>query len=179
MSLCSIVNIMAICRLAFAIQNFRVKYVSVISKGSILILAFHLLLVYPICTLVGHFLKGYPVIESFAFALSSYLSFVSFISIYPYSWAEDRFYFMEQKRNQLLDVAKGVAIILVVWGHALQQYSGLDNHTALNSWVERFLISFHMPLFMLISGYLFYFSLQRHTESEIVKGGLGCLPCLF
>lgn len=76
---------------------------------------------------------------------------------------------MEQKRNQLLDVAKGVAIILVVWGHALQQYSGLDQHTTINLWMERFLISFHMPLFMLISGYLFYFSLQRHTESDIVK----------
>lgn len=76
---------------------------------------------------------------------------------------------MEQKRNQLLDIAKGVAIILVVWGHALQQYSGLDQHTTINLWMERFLISFHMPLFMLISGYLFYFSLQRHTESDIVK----------
>ena len=76
---------------------------------------------------------------------------------------------MEQKRNQLLDIAKGVAIILVVWGHALQQYSGLDQYTTINLWMERFLISFHMPLFMLISGYLFYFSLQRHTESDIVK----------
>lgn len=77
---------------------------------------------------------------------------------------------MQQKRNQLLDVAKGVAIILVVWGHALQQYSGLENHVVLNLWMERFLISFHMPLFMLVSGYLFYFSLQRHSEQDIVKG---------
>lgn len=77
---------------------------------------------------------------------------------------------MKQKRNQLLDVAKAVAIIFVVYGHALQQCSGLENHVALDLWVERFLISFHMPLFMLISGYLFYFSINKHTEREIVMG---------
>lgn len=73
-----------------------------------------------------------------------------------------------QKRNQLLDVAKGVAIILVVWGHALQ-HSGFDGRIE-NTLMERFLLSFHMPLFMLISGYLFFFSLQRHSEHDLVRG---------
>ena len=76
---------------------------------------------------------------------------------------------MAQERNQLLDATKGVAIILVVLGHSIQQYAGLDNRTALDIGFERFIISFHMPLFMLISGYLFYFSLQRHSEIDIVK----------
>lgn len=79
---------------------------------------------------------------------------------------------MKRDRNQLLDVAKGVAIILVILGHAVQQCSGLDGREVLNLWIERYLISFHMPLFMLISGYLFYYSLQRHSEVEVVKSRL-------
>lgn len=75
-------------------------------------------------------------------------------------------------RNQLLDVTKGVAIILVILGHAIQQCSGLDNHTALNLWIERFILSFHMPLFMFVSGYLFYFSLRRHSEKDILRNRL-------
>lgn len=79
---------------------------------------------------------------------------------------------MKQQRNQLLDVTKGVAIILVVLAHSIQQCSGIDGSLALNLWIQRFMISFYMPLFMLVSGYLFFFSLQRHTEKDIVKGRL-------
>lgn len=77
-----------------------------------------------------------------------------------------------EKRNQLLDVAKGVAILFVVLGHAIQQCSGIDSRDVLDSWIERYLISFHMPLFMLVSGYLFYFSLLCHSEKDIVNGRL-------
>ena len=89
--------------------------------------------------------------------------------MYPYLLAKDKTNYMIQKRNQLLDAAKGVAIVLVVLGHTIQQYAGLDNRTALDLGFERFIVSFHMPLFMLVSGYLFYFSLQRHSELDIVK----------
>lgn len=76
---------------------------------------------------------------------------------------------MNHKRNQLLDITKGIAIIMVILGHAIQQYSGLDSRSALNLGIERFILSFHMPLFMLVSGYLFSFSLKRHSEGEIIK----------
>lgn len=72
-------------------------------------------------------------------------------------------------RNPLLDIVKAVAMILVILGHAIQLGSGLGNMTALNLWIERFLLSFHMPLFMLVSGYLFYFSMQRHSTTEIFR----------
>ena len=81
MALCSIVNIMAICRLSYAIQNFRVKEVSAISSGSILILAFHWRIVCIIGRLVGHFLKGYPAIECFAFAVFALCICIVFIPI--------------------------------------------------------------------------------------------------
>ena len=48
-----------------------------------------------------------------------------------------------EKRNQLLDVAKGVAIIFVVLGHSIQQCSGIDSRDVLDSWIERYLISFY------------------------------------
>lgn len=79
MMLCSVINILSMIRLSYAIQHFREHDVCVISKGSILILAFHLVLVYPIGRLVGHFLKEYPVIESFTFAIFSLCICIAFI----------------------------------------------------------------------------------------------------
>lgn len=67
-------------------------------------------------------------------------------------------------RNQILDATKGIAIIFVVLGHAIQQVSGLENKEALNMPILRFIISFHMPLFVFISGYLFYNTLTRYRK---------------
>lgn len=49
---------------------------------------------------------------------------------------------MEKERLKTVDIAKGIGIILVVWAHA----SGPGSN-----WIYQF----HMPLFFLISGYLF------------------------
>lgn len=81
MMLCSVINILFMIRLSFAFQYIREYYVCIISKGSILILAFHLVLVYPMGRLIGHFLKMYPVIESLAFAISSLCICVVFIPV--------------------------------------------------------------------------------------------------
>lgn len=56
-------------------------------------------------------------------------------------------------RNTFLDFAKGVLILLVVIGHAIQfvTYHNLD------FWGDPFfkaIYMFHMPLFMAIAGYL-------------------------
>ena len=45
---------------------------------------------------------------------------------------------MTQERNQLLDATKG-AIIYVVLGHSIHLYAGLDNRTALDLGIERFM----------------------------------------
>lgn len=79
MVFCSLINILAMIRLSYAFQSFKEQDIRTISKGSILILAFHLVLVYPIARLVGHFLKDYPVIESFAFVISSLCICIAFI----------------------------------------------------------------------------------------------------
>lgn len=59
---------------------------------------------------------------------------------------------MAKERSRSLDIAKGIGIILVVWAHA----SGPGS-----SWIYQF----HMPLFFLISGYLFN---SRNTVKEFV-----------
>lgn len=52
-----------------------------------------------------------------------------------------------KNRDELLDIAKGIAIILVVAGHTLQSGENFDDKLAF-----RVIYSFHMPLFVFISG---------------------------
>lgn len=48
-----------------------------------------------------------------------------------------------QKKNYI-DIAKGIGIILVILGHS-----------GVNSEIKDFIYGFHMPLFFVISGYLY------------------------
>ena len=52
-------------------------------------------------------------------------------------------------RNGLIDCAKGLAIILMVAGHACTE-GGAFTH-----WLHDFIYTFHMPFFFIISGYLY------------------------
>jgi len=57
-------------------------------------------------------------------------------------------------RDQQIDALRGFAILLVVLGHCIQ-FSGIDFD---NNFLFRLIYSFHMPLFMFISGYVSFFS---------------------
>lgn len=64
-------------------------------------------------------------------------------------------------RNQVLDIAKGLLIILVVFGHSIQYGFGdvyCNTEQFFDNIFFRCIYIFHMPLFMLISGYLFYYT---------------------
>lgn len=68
------------------------------------------------------------------------------------------------ERNKYIDIVKGVAIFLVVLGHIYVYKSGWGNYFV------KFIYSFHMPLFSLISGYLLYFSLNSSKSiTKIIK----------
>lgn len=54
-------------------------------------------------------------------------------------------------RDNRIDTIKGLLIILVVMGHII---TGLDNVNIINHGVMGLIYIFHMPLFILISGYL-------------------------
>ena len=64
-----------------------------------------------------------------------------------------------QERIKYWDILKGIAIILVVFGHS----------NALSESVFTGIYSFHMPLFMIISGYFFYFTIQKRDILYIIK----------
>ena len=67
-------------------------------------------------------------------------------------------------RNNTLDFIKAFAIILVILGHAIQLGSGnavLTECTFFDDFLYKFIYSFHMPLFMLISGYLMFYSVNK------------------
>jgi len=74
-------------------------------------------------------------------------------------------------RNPVIDIAKGIAILLVLVGHAIQFASG-DSYRQEGLFYDNILFKtlymFHMPLFMVISGYLFYSTVQKKPVKRIV-----------
>ena len=78
---------------------------------------------------------------------------------------------MSKERNLYLDVLRAVSIILVLVGHSIQYGSGseyLKWGVFLYNPVFIFIYSFHMPLLMLISGYLFAYSCKNKTNKELI-----------
>ncbi|MBR2441547.1 MAG: acyltransferase family protein [Clostridia bacterium] len=80
---------------------------------------------------------------------------------------------MEQERNTYIDVLRAVSILLVLVGHCIQYGCGMEYMawgTFLYNPVFIFIYSFHMPLFMFISGYLFAFSVKKKKWHELLIG---------
>lgn len=55
------------------------------------------------------------------------------------------------ERDKQLDNIRGLLIILVVFGHALEL---LREHSLVTNYIYNFIYSFHMPVFIFLSGYL-------------------------
>ena len=95
---------------------------------------------------------------------------------------------VEKNRNRYLDFVKGILILFVLWGHCIQ-YGTVGEGQFFENPLFKFIYSFHMPLFMLISGYLFYYSAKKRSLKELVFSraysfGIplfvwGCLPRLL
>ena len=68
----------------------------------------------------------------------------------------------------LVDFIRGVAIILMLWGHSIQYCCG-DQFDYYENTVFKLIYSFHMPFFMLISGYLFFFSEQKRELVDLIE----------
>lgn len=84
------------------------------------------------------------------------------------------------KRNRIawLDIAKLVAIYFVIYGHTLQYLQkGIDPHY---NYMWMFVYSFHMPLFMLISGYFSYSVLREDFLTLFKKKTMQLIvPCVL
>ena len=75
-------------------------------------------------------------------------------------------------RNQEIDVFKGLLIILVVLGHSLQYGFGADyrySELFYDDYLFRAIYTFHMPLFMFISGYLFRYSNRKPWKVVVLS----------
>lgn len=70
---------------------------------------------------------------------------------------------MKKSRNIYLDVLKGITMLLVVFGHTVQETRS-DWQTS-TLWI----VMFHMPLFMIISGYFFYLSVVKYDIVTFIK----------
>lgn len=82
-----------------------------------------------------------------------------------------------KEHNSTLDVAKGIAIILVVLGHSFPSNIFNDN-TIIDltaKLIYDFVYSFHMPTFFAISGYLFYGSCYLHRRGTVKKKAMRLL----
>ena len=69
----------------------------------------------------------------------------------------------------LFDIAKGIAIILVVYGHVIEHSMAPWGQDFFQNPVFKIIYTFHMPLFVYISGYLMAFSLKRNSVQDVFK----------
>ncbi|MDE7268501.1 MAG: acyltransferase family protein [Lachnospiraceae bacterium] len=87
----------------------------------------------------------------------------------------------ERQRDVLPDVLKGFGIVLVVLGHCIQAGSGLaylENACYFNDRWYQFIYSFHMPLFMVISGYYAWNSVQR-AQTPVDRKNMIKKKCIY
>lgn len=76
---------------------------------------------------------------------------------------------MYTKRDPYIDIARGLAVVLMIFGHCLQYGSGeayLTNAEFYSNRVFEFIYSFHMPLFMVVSGLLFEATIRKYSFLE-------------
>jgi len=73
---------------------------------------------------------------------------------------------MKQQRDYRIDSIKGIMIFLVVFGHCIGQISTISTDTTWLKYIVRFIFSFHMPVFVFISG---YFSSSNSGKNAISR----------
>ena len=76
-----------------------------------------------------------------------------------------------QGRIVYLDFVKGVTIFLVVFGHCIQYGNGqefLRSGAFFDDILFKIIYSFHMPLFAVVSGYLFFWSVSSRRAREVI-----------
>ncbi|MBR2523785.1 MAG: acyltransferase family protein [Clostridiales bacterium] len=74
---------------------------------------------------------------------------------------------ISEHRKRQIDLLRGLAIFLMLWGHCIQYCCG-GQFDFFGDQVFKVIYSFHMPLLMLISGYLFSFSEQKRNMTELI-----------
>lgn len=85
---------------------------------------------------------------------------------------------MTDERNRWLDIVKGLTIFLMILGHCIQNGNGVAYISSQAFWSDKvtiFIYSFHMPLFMLISGYFLHYSLKKRPLVKALRNKINYL----
>lgn len=80
-----------------------------------------------------------------------------------------------KQRDELVDYVKGLAIALVVVGHFIEAFLLDGKEVALNHWLHNIIYSFHLPLFVFLSGFYIKNSLNQGFVDMIWKKTNGIL----
>lgn len=75
----------------------------------------------------------------------------------------------KNQRIEWIDIAKGIGIILVVLGHCVVK----------TDYVHKFIFSFHMPLFFILSGYCFHAEKYSGIKEVFLKKAIALLVPYF
>lgn len=70
----------------------------------------------------------------------------------------------DKKRSSHLDIFRGIAILLILIGH-----------TFWSKWISNVIFSFHLPLFLLFTGFMINGSVERYDLKEFVKRKFGTI----
>ena len=81
------------------------------------------------------------------------------------------------QRLPWVDYAKGIGIILVVYGHVARGLvnAGLVANPSFLRWLDGVIYGFHMPLFFLLAGLFFFESIEKRGAWRYVGGKLNTL----
>lgn len=72
-----------------------------------------------------------------------------------------------EKREQWIDLAKGLAILFVIIGHSCDRTLNSFNEDFIVRGLDRFIYGFHMALFFALSGYTSKISKRKRNENTI------------
>lgn len=73
----------------------------------------------------------------------------------------------EGEKRRYIDFLKGVAIIMMLWGHTIQ-YLTPESMDFFDNSLYKIIYSFHMPVLMVISGYLYSFSVAKYDFVTLI-----------
>lgn len=77
---------------------------------------------------------------------------------------------VKKERNNYIDFVKGLLMILVIAGHAIQYIlSENEEERYFNNILFKIIYTFHMPLFIAVSGYFTFYSLQKASIVSFIK----------
>lgn len=75
------------------------------------------------------------------------------------------------KRNQKIDEIKGLAVLFVIIGHCIQYCSGASFYESESYFYHplfKLIYTFHMPLFAMVSGFLFFYTVKKRNLKEVL-----------